>query len=268
MEDRTYTLLQRKIEELLSIDLQAYKTPQMRRRLEGFIRKQVGDKEPLQWIRTLDQREDVLAELRDMLTINVSEFNRDAKQWELLRSTLLPELLERSPRLRIWSAGCSAGQEPFSLAMLADELGVASQPRITATDLDRGILARARAGGPYNESDLKNLTAEQQARYFVERDDGLYVVNTIRRRPQFAELNLLSDQFEAGYHLICCRHVMIYFSQEVKARLVHKFRQALAPGGMLFVGGTEALLGEEREGLELAGGNFYRRLPEARAAAA
>ena len=268
MEDRTYEALQRKIEELLSIDLKAYKAPQMRRRLESFIRKQVGDVEPLQFIRTLDQRQDVLAELRDMLTINVSEFNRDERQWQLLRDTLLPELLERQQRLRIWSAGCSAGQEPFSLAMLADELGIGTRVQITATDLDRGILARARAGGPYTDADVQNLTAEQRESYFVERDDGLYVVDTIRRHPQFGELNLLRESFKPGYQLICCRHVMIYFSPEIKLALVNKFRQALVPGGFLFVGGTEALLGDERYGLELAGGNFYRKLPEVSAAAA
>ena len=268
MDDLSYALLQRKIGELLQIDLEAYKAPQMRRRLGNFVRKQVGDEEPLQFIRKLDQRPDVLAELRHMLTINVSEFFRDARQWQLLRTELLPALLEQHQRLRVWSAGCSAGQEPFSLAILADELGAATRLRILATDLDRGILARARAGGPYPEGELKNLTPQQRAAYLVERDGGFHVVDALRARPQFSELNLLRDVFRGGYHLICCRHVMIYFSPEVKIRLVNKFRQALAPGGFLLVGGTESLLGHERDGFELAGGNFYRKLPEARAAAA
>ena len=269
MEDRSYDLLKRKIGTLLSIDLEGYKASQMRRRLETFVRKRAGDDEPLQFIRSLERNPEVLAELRDMLTINVSEFFRDRPQWELLRTKLLPELAEQHRRLHFWRAGCSTGQEPFSLAMIAEGLGIAARVQITATDLDRGILARAREGGPHPESELRGLKPEQRERYFVEREDGLHVVDTLRTRPRFGELNLLRERFQTGYHLICCRHVMIYFSAEIKLQLLTKFRDALAPGGYLFVGGTEALLGEERKGIELAGGNFYRKVPpeEIRAAA-
>ena len=263
MEDRTYQMLQRRIRELLGIDLDGYKTPQMRRRLETFVRKRAGNEEPLQFIRTLDRRPEVLADLRDTLTINVSEFFRDSAQWELLRRELFPELLAQQRRVQIWSAGCSAGQEPYSLAIVADELGAADRVHIAATDYDRSILQRARAGGPYVDGDLKNLSRAQRADYFSKDGGTFTVVDSIRRVPRFSEMNLLADRFRVGFHLIACRHVMIYLAPETKLTLLEKFREALAPGGYLFIGGTEALLGDEREGFEPASGNFYRKVAAA-----
>ena len=146
MEDRAYALLKRRIGGLLAIDLEAYKAPQMRRRLEAFVRKRVDEQGTLPFIRTLDRQPEVLAELRDMLTINVSEFFRDPTQWQTLQRTILPGLLERERRVRIWSAACSNGQEPFSLAIQLDELGAAPSRG------DRGqrtwIAARSRSRGP------------------------------------------------------------------------------------------------------------------------
>lgn len=260
MDDRTYALLVQKIGELLDIDLQAYKAPQMRRRLEAFVRKQAGDDEPLAFIRTLNARSEILTELRDMLTINVSEFFRDPAQWDTLRRELLPQLLDRQRRIRIWSAACSNGQEPFSMAMLLDELGAADRAAIVATDMDRGALARARAGGPYPASEMKQLSASQRRAYLEERDGKTFVTDAVRTVPRFSELNLLSGKFQSGFDLIACRHVMIYFAPEVKQALLQRFAQALAPGGLLFIGGTEALVGDERGGYESVSGNFYRRL--------
>ena len=119
----------------------------MRRRLETFVRKRVDEEGTLTFIRSLDKHPQLLGELRDMLTINVSEFFRDPTQWETLQHTILPALLERKPRLRIWSAACSNRQEPFSVAMLLDELGAGDRAAILATDMDRGVLARAAPGG-------------------------------------------------------------------------------------------------------------------------
>ena len=261
MEDLAYTMRKRRIGELLAIDLEAYKAPQMRRRLEAFVRKRVDEEGTLQFIRTLDRQAEVLAELRDMLTINVSEFFRDPAQWETLQRTILPGLLERERRLRIWSAACSNGQDPFSLAMLLDELGAADRAEIAATDMDRGVLARARAGWPYPATELKQVSAQRRRAYFNGREGGIHVTDAIRKRPRFAEMNLLTGRYASGFHLIACRHVMIYFAPEVKAELLQRFRGALAPGGYVFVGGTEALIGNEREGYEPTQGNFYRLAP-------
>jgi len=259
VEDLAYGQLKRKIGQLLAIDLEAYKAPQMRRRIETFVSKQTDDEGIPAFTRGLDQQPEMLAELRNMLTINVSEFFRDPSQWERLQNTILPGLLEKERRLRIWSAACSNGQEPFSIAMLLDELGAADRAHIVATDMDRRVLERARAGGPYPTNELKQINAGRWAAYMEERADGVYVTDAIRKRPRFSEINLLSGRFEKSFHLIVCRHVMIYFSPEVKSALLQRFAASLVPGGYLFIGGTESLVGAERDGFQLAQGNFYQR---------
>ena len=127
--------------------------------------------------------------------------------------------------------------------------------------MDRGALALARAGGPYPATELKQVSAQRREAYFEQRDGGVHVTEAIRKRPRFAELNLLSGRFASDLHLIACRPVLIYFAPEVKAELLKRLGAALAPGGYLFIGGTEALIGNERAGYEPAHGNFYRLAP-------
>ncbi|MBM4416304.1 MAG: protein-glutamate O-methyltransferase CheR [Chloroflexi bacterium] len=259
MRDSQYEQLKRSIVRLPTIDIDAYKTEQMRRRIEMFIAAHGGG-DPVAFQRALGTDKALLAQFRDMLTINVSEFFRDAQQFERLRTDVLSELLERRPALSIWSAACSNGQEPYMLAILLGELG--ARARILATDFDRSVLPRARAGGPYAAQDLRGVTAARRVRYFVEREGGTYVVDTLRAYIQVTEHNLLSSPYGRDYDLIVCRNVLIYFQAEVKVAILRKFRVALRPGGVLFIGGTEALLGAELEGFRPLGGNFYQRPAE------
>ena len=121
------------------------------------------------------------------------------------------------------------------------------------------MLPRARAGGPYGAPDLRGITPARRKRYFIDREDGTYVVDTLRARVQFAEHNLLSSAYGRDYDLIVCRNVLIYFQPDVKLAVLRKFQAALRPGGVIFIGGTEALLGAEVEGYKPLGGNFYQR---------
>jgi chemotaxis protein methyltransferase CheR len=194
-----------------------------------------------------------------MLTINVSEFFRDPQQFERLRSQILPELLAGGAKVKIWSAACSHGEEPYSVAIILHELNAVHRASILATDIDRVVLARARAGGPYQRGDMRNVSPKQLQDYFTKTGDDYTVVDTMRRRIDFRELNLLADRFDQGFDLIICRNVMIYFSDETKQRLFERFNRALNPRGVLFVGGTEALLGPDTRGFERLGGNFYRK---------
>lgn len=256
MDDATYERLKQRIGQLLDLDLDAYKQRQMRRRIETFVGRHSSD--PAAFIEALKRDKDLLRELRDMLTINVTEFFRDAAQWKLLREQILPELMKGSNRLSIWSAGCSSGDEPYSVAMMLDRLGRRMTSTILATDFDRDVIARAQAGGPYVEGALKNISAEDRASYFEATAGGYRVTESIRRAVQFGELNLLKDRFGERYDLILCRNVTIYFDQPIKEALTRRFRDALKPGGYLFIGATEALLGAEAKGFRRAAGNFYR----------
>ncbi len=257
MDDREFAFLKRKIAAILNVDLDGYKAQQMRRRLEAHVQR-YGGGDVVRFCRQLESDAEARQALRAMLTINVTEFFRDPLQFERLRRAILPQLLKESSRLNVWSAGCSYGAEPYSVAILLHELGALGRSRILATDLDRDALEQARAGGPYTAAQVRNVRPAWLRTYFVPEGGGYRVVDALRRL-EIRELDLLSAPFERGFDLILCRNVMIYFASEVKTRLFQRFCEALRPGGVLFVGGTEALLGTDLLGFERLGGNFYRK---------
>ncbi|MFA7248620.1 MAG: protein-glutamate O-methyltransferase CheR [Dehalococcoidia bacterium] len=262
MDDATFTQLKRRLAKLLDLDLDGYKQPQMRRRIETFVSKHGND--PAAFIERLPREPDLLQATRDMLTINVTEFFRDRAQWDRLETAVLPALVKHAGALKIWSAGCSHGQEPLSLAMLLDEAGALRRSTILATDFDHAALARAQAGGPYSADEVRGISAPRMQAYFEQREGKYWADQRLLRHATYRQLNLLKDRFDANFDLIVCRNVMIYFEADVKEALIHRFRDALRPGGVLFIGATEALLGADAEGLDRLGGNFYGRPTDAR----
>lgn len=269
MQDATYTQLKQQIARLLDLDIDAYKQRQMRRRLDTWVEQHANGDE-LQFVRSLGVHADLLKDLRDTLTINVTEFFRDQAQWVELEKQVLPDLMANSRRLKIWSAGCSSGDEPYSVAILLDEAGRGANSSVLATDLDPASLTKAKSGGPYVSDALKNMTPQRTAKYFTAEGNRFEVVEALRRRIDFKPLNLLKDPFGSGYDLILCRNVTIYFDSPVKAALTRRFYEALRPGGVLFIGATEALLGTESDGFTRTTGNFYKKgdMPVARVARA
>ena len=169
------------------------------------------------------------------------------------------------PKLRVWSAGCSHGHEPYSLAItLAEVTGFYRRHYILGTDIDRSALERAQTGGPYTDEEATKVPPPLLDRYFARHPsgnhgDGHYIIESLRRRMSFRYQNLLADPFERGFDLIVCRNVVIYFTAEVKDRLYKRFYEALRPGGVLFVGGTEIISKASDLGFETAGISFYRR---------
>lgn len=235
-----YPVFRRTVRELTGIDLDGYKDSQLERRLQGILRR-VGAPDLLHYSRMLQTDPQRLQEFRDFLTINVTEFFRNPEKFQELKQTILPGLLRERRPLRIWSAGCSTGAEPYSIAIVLDEVDPGGQHEILATDVDTTALARAREG-VYEERELKAVSPERLRRYFVRTPVGWQVVPRLRAAVRFAPHNLLADPFPRDLDLIVCRNVVIYFSEEAKAALYERFRQALRPGGVLFVGGTESLL--------------------------
>jgi chemotaxis protein methyltransferase CheR len=261
MQESTYAALKQVIKDRIGLDLDLYKGQQMRRRLDNFVTQHGGEDEGV-WLRSLATDREELAALRDMLTINVSEFFRDFAQFETLRTKVLPDLLATRSTMSIWSAACSNGQEPYSLAITLDEMGATGRYRLLATDLDRAVLAKAQAGGPYIANDVRNVSAARKQQYFAQDGDQLFVKPALRSRVTFREHNLLADSYGANYDLIVCRNVLIYFSPEAKNEILRRFQAALKPGGVLFIGATEALLGADAKGYKALGGNFYQRTEE------
>lgn len=251
-----YPSFRKTVLDLTGIDLDCYKGTQMERRLATMLRR-VGAADLGAYARLLAATPARVKEFQDFLTINVSEWLRNAEKFDELQKQILPDLLKRSPRLKIWSAGCSNGSEPYSVAMILDEIDPRGQHQILATDLDVEILKAARAGS-YTDKDIRAVSPARRSRYFVQEGDRFTVRPEIRQKVQFERQNLLSDPFPTDVDLILCRNVVIYFTEEAKDELYRRFHRALKPGGILFVGGTESLLKARELGYASVSPFFYR----------
>lgn len=257
MNHQEYCYLKRKVLTLTGIDLDSYKNRQMSLRLESLVFS--NSCSVIQYCEKLQNDIEVLRKLRDFLTINISEFFRDTQQFELLKSTILPELLKRNCKLNIWSAGCSHGAEPYSVAIILDEISPGINHRILATDIDEGVMARAQNGGPYSSNDVRNVAKFRLQKYFTASPNGYWVRNVIRNKVEFKHLNILGDHFESGFDLIICRNVIIYFTEKAKARLIDGFYKSLKISGALFLGASETLATAPGGGLERLGTCFYQK---------
>lgn len=251
-----YPAFHRTVLDLTGIDLDCYKGTQMERRLQTIMRR-AGVSDLAAYARLLATTPARVKEFQDFLTINVSEWLRNPEKFEELQRAVLPELLRRRPSLKIWSAGCSNGSEPYSVAMLLDELNPAGRHQVLATDLDEQILKVA-VEGVYTEKDIKNVSPARRSRYFRQEGDRFAVLPALRSRVQFQRHNLLSDPFPSGIDLLLCRNVVIYFTEEAKDELYRRFHQSLNPGGILFVGGTESLLRARELGYASVSPFLYR----------
>jgi chemotaxis protein methyltransferase CheR len=259
MEEQEYNYIKKEVMTLTGVDLNFYKDTQMQRRLNTFLLRS-GQPTWRDYFQNARKNATELRKFKDYLTINVSSFFRDTEKYKYLREVIFPELLRTNPKLRVWSAGCSRGQEPYSLAMMLAELtGDFKRHYILATDLDRSALDGAQAGGPYPADDVTNVSDTLQKRYFTVKDGKYWVKEDLQSRITFRQHNLLADSFEKNFDLIVCRNVVIYFTAPVKDTLYKNFCNALRPGGIMFVGGTEIVPKAAELGLATAGISFYRR---------
>lgn len=238
------------------LDLQQYKRPQMERRLRSMAER-VGAHNLEQYWAVLQKDSQQFAYFIDRITINVSELFRNPEKFEELRKVILPELRHLGSPLRVWSAGCSYGAEPYSLAILLEEMRPLSY-QILATDVDETILSKAREG-VFAPEDMRNVLPEWKQKYFVQHGNRYQVKPELKRNIVFRKHNLLADPFETGFHLIVCRNVVIYFTEEAKDRLYVRFFQSLVPGGVLFVGSTERIFNYREIGFEMPLSFFYRK---------
>ena len=256
MDDQEYLYLTKKIHKLTNIDLKYYKSNQMRRRLDGFIARS-NTSGIMHYCDDLELNKNALDKLRDFLTINVSEFFRDTSHFKTLQSVILPELLQNTQKLNIWSAGCSNGAEPYSIAIILDNLSPYNGHKILATDIDDGSLIKAISGGPYRSAEIKGIPQHLLQRYLTFSEEGYRVIDSIRKKITFKKHNILCDQFEQGFDLIICRNVVIYFSDEAKTKLNYNFYNSLKENGILFIGATETMLNANEIGFERLSPCFY-----------
>lgn len=208
-----------------------------------------------------------LDELINAITTNLTSFFREKHHFDFLRQRLVPELTAQgmSRELQVWSAGCSTGEEPYSLAMTLKEcLPPGWSARITATDIDSNVLATA-AQGVYAQERVSGIDADCMRRWF-QRGTGsnggkVRAKRELREMINFSQLNLMhsSWQVPSQFDFIFCRNVLIYFDRETKQKLAKKYARLLNTGGYLFIGHSESLF-RLSDDFELVGNTIYRKV--------
>jgi chemotaxis protein methyltransferase CheR len=209
----------------------------------------------------------------ESLTTHESSFFRDGFPFDHLRGAL-PRLIAAKPageKLRVWSAGCSTGQEAYSVAMLASEIlgaDAARRVEILGTDISRRVLFRAREGVFSAFEVRRGLGAGELARHFSAEAGGWRIKPPLRAMTRFDEGNLLEDSATLGrFDAIFCRNVLIYFDAPAKARVLDALARRLAPGGVLYLGGAETVVGLSARLVPLADGRGAYAAADARIAA-
>ena len=243
---------------LTKIDLNAYKERQMKRRIDALISKHgiSGYEDYVQVLKTDKAR---FEEFVNYLTINVSEFYRNIDQWKVMENEIVPELIKKfGKNLKIWSAACSTGDEPYSLVMALSRHIPLNMIRITATDIDKQVIAKAKVG-LYSEKSIASVPDDLKKKYFTKVGLSYQISDEIKSRVDFKEHNLLENNYPKDYDMIVCRNVLIYFTEEAKDEVFRKFYQSLEPGGILFIGSTEQIINHRDIGFERKNSFYYQR---------
>jgi chemotaxis protein methyltransferase CheR len=216
----------------------------------GSIMREAGIDSLSELMRRLNQPSGGQLKVRviDAMTTNETFWFRDIGHFLLLKETILPDLnrARSSAAIRIWSAACSSGQEPYNVSMIVEEYelqrGRGRPVQIEATDISSKMLTEARNGVYCGLTIERGLTLEQRRRFFIPKEQCLEVRPEIRRRVNFRPLNLASSYQGMGrFDIIFCRNVLIYFSNDLKKDIIERLANALNPGGYLFLGSTESI---------------------------
>ncbi|MEW6623105.1 MAG: protein-glutamate O-methyltransferase CheR [Bacillota bacterium] len=246
-----------RISEKYNLNLCGYKEKQLKRRIEHLMNCQ-GFDDFQRYFRALITDEDQKNKFLDKLTINVSEFFRNKEIFDRLEGEVIPLLINRkSGNLRIWSAACSNGAEPYSIAIILDKYQ-GNIHTIDATDIDERVLMEAKEA-KYRKELIKGVSEERLKNYFTPIGDLYQLKDFIKNRVSFKKHDLLRDKFDKDYDLIVCRNVTIYFTKETQDFLYKSFAASLKPGGILFIGATESILNYRQLGFEKISPWFYQK---------
>jgi len=250
LSEKELERLTEKIERERNLDCGQFRQTYFRRRVATRMR--ATDSANLsRYMSVLDTDGDEWNRLIATLTVNVTEFFRDRSTWEFLARGVCPTLLRSKDRrgqsfVRVWSAGCSAGQEPYSLAMLFTEAAGEGRSqatvRITATDYDRDCLAKAKAA-LYSEDEAAGIDRSRRLRFATREAEGYRMSRELRAMIRFTHLDLFSDHDQRMMDMVLCRNVLMYFTPEQQLLVLRQFSRALNPGGYLVLGKSEKLSG-------------------------
>jgi chemotaxis protein methyltransferase CheR len=201
-------------------------------------------------LRDGNNADEEFSKIVDILTTNETYFFRERSQLTALVDEIIPDILSRQTSIQrpisIWSAGCSSGEEPFSIVMMAMEAGLVPGKhfRVYASDISRAVLTKARRG-VYREASFRDSEESMRQRYFSQKDGLTRISDNVKRHVDFVHMNLLDESkvsLFGAMDVILCRNVIIYFNLETKKRVMKTFHSKLNPGGYLLLGHSESLI--------------------------
>ncbi|HEY6798298.1 MAG TPA: CheR family methyltransferase [Kineosporiaceae bacterium] len=246
--DPSFEALLSYLKESRGFDFTGYKRASLTRRVHRRM-EQIGIADVGDYLDHLQVHPNEFTALFDTILVNVTEFFRDPEVWEHLRLDIVPALLAGkgpSEPIRVWAAGCASGEEAYTLAIvLAEAIGiedVRDRVKIYATDVDDNALAQGRQGS-YGPREIRNVPAELLQKYFEVQGQHYIFSKYLRRAVIFGRNDLVQDAPISRIDLLVCRNVLMYLNAETQGRIIRRFHFALAPGGLLFLGRAEMLLG-------------------------
>ncbi len=253
MTDQEFKKLQKIIYDSAGIDIKESKRYLLINRLSKRLRN-LGLQNFSQYIAYLEsgeKRKQEIVEFIDAVTTNKTEFFREFNHFQFFKDKVLPELTstKSSGMIRIWSAACSSGEEPYSISIFLSEL-LANKPNfrfeILASDISETIL-RSAVEGVYDESKVKPVSPDQLRKYFLKGDKFYKVRPEVAQKVNFKKINLKLDfqRSLSNFDVIFCRNVLIYFNHEMQNQIINKCWHVLKPGGYLFLGHSETLFGSQ-----------------------
>lgn len=242
----------------LGVNLNAYKPEQLNRRINSLMSR-IGVKSLEEYKTILTKDKEQRERFLDFITINVTEFFRNPEIFKQLETAVKDNLLNKDSKIKVWSAACSIGCEPYSLGIILKELNPYGKNTILATDIDKTILGKAKLG-EYNSSEIKNASKEYINKYFKKVEDKYIIEPSIKSMITFKNHDLIVDTYEKDFDLIVCRNVVIYFKNDVKNQIFERFSNSLKKGGLLFIGATESIYNYRDYGLEKVSTFIYKKM--------
>ncbi len=253
-----YEKFKNDIFRLTKIDLNSYKEKQMRRRIDTLITKNKIDTYDA-YVNLIKTDKEKFEQFINFLTINVSEFYRNPDQWKLMDQEIIPKLIKaHGKNLKIWSAACSTGDEPYSLVMALSKHIPLSNIKIIATDIDKQVLQQAQMG-LYTEKSIAAVPDDLKKKYFAKVGASYQISDDVKKCVQFKEHNLLKDAYPKDCDMIVCRNVVIYFTDEAKDEIYRKFYDSLKHNGVLFIGSTEQIMNYKEIGFQRYSSFFFEK---------
>ncbi len=250
MSDRDFSAFRQMIYDYAGIEIKPHKKTLLVNRLSKRLRNLglSGFGEYLEFLKTSDRRNQELIELIDCVTTNKTDFFREPQHFTYLQEKVIPELLQknsfRTNGLRIWSAACSTGEEPYTLAICLSEYLKDKNFEILASDVSETVLRHA-VTGIYDESRVAPIPMPLMRKYFLRGNKRYKIKTELAKFITFKRVNLNQDfhHFINNFDVIFCRNVMIYFDKPTQQEIINKFFHALRPQGYLFLGHSETLQG-------------------------